>query len=100
MHNINLKHLSTRQPTYWPSDPNKIPDLLDFCVTKGIDIKKLAVAPCFELTSDHTPILIIVFTHILGKPKKPSLYSKKTDWNCFRETLDEQITLQIPLKTE
>jgi len=42
-----------------------------------------------------------LFTHVLGKPKKPSLYSKKkTDWNCFRETLDEQLTLTIPLKTE
>jgi len=40
-----------------------------------------------------------MFTHALGKPKKP-LYSKKTDWNCFRETLDEQLTLTIPLKTE
>ena len=39
MKNNNLKHLSTRQPTYWPSDPNKIPALIDFCVTKGIDTK-------------------------------------------------------------
>jgi hypothetical protein len=35
-----------------------------------------------------------------GKAKKPSLYSKKTEWNCFRETLDELITLEIPLRTE
>jgi nitrogen regulatory protein PII len=41
-----------------------------------------------------------MFTHILGKSKKPSLYSKHTDWKCFRETLDEQTTLEIPLKTE
>jgi hypothetical protein len=27
----NLKHLSTREPTYWPSDRNKLPDLEDFC---------------------------------------------------------------------
>ena len=58
------------------------------------------MAPCLELTSDHTSILIKVLTHTLGKPKKPSLYSKKTDWNCFRETLDEQLTLTVPLKTE
>jgi len=77
MQNNNLKHLSTRQPTYWPSDPNKIPELLDFCVTKGIDTKKFAVASCLELMSDHTSILITVFTHALGKPKKPSLYSQK-----------------------
>jgi hypothetical protein len=75
--NYNLKHFSTRQPTYWPSDPNKIPDLLDFSVIKGMDTKQLEVESCLELTSDHTPILITVFTHILGKSKKPSLYSKK-----------------------
>jgi hypothetical protein len=32
----NLKHLSTGKPTYWPSDRNKLPDLVDFCVTEGI----------------------------------------------------------------
>lgn len=63
-------------------------------------VKKLAVESCLELTSDHTPILITAFTHILGKPKKPSLYSKKTDWNCFRETLDEHITTMVPPETE
>jgi hypothetical protein len=41
-----------------------------------------------------------VFTHIPGKSKKPCLYSKKTNWNCFRETLDELITLELSLKTE
>ena len=59
-----------------------------------------AVASCLELNSVHTPILITVFTHVLGKPKKPSLYSKKSDWNCCRETLDEQVPLTIHLKTE
>jgi hypothetical protein len=98
MKNNNLKHLPTGQPTYWPSEPNKIPDLVDFCVTKVIDTKKFTVESCLELTSDRTPILITMFTHILGKSKKPSLYSKNTDWNCFREDVDEQITLKIPLK--
>jgi hypothetical protein len=44
--------------------------------------------------------LINIFAHIPGKSKKPSLYSKKTEWNCFRVTLDELITLEIALKTE
>jgi len=100
MENKNLKHLSTRQPTYWQSDPNKIPELVDFCVTKGIDTIKFKVESCLDLTSDLTPILINMFTHIPRKSKKTSLYSKKADWNCFRGTLDEQITLEILLKTE
>jgi hypothetical protein len=32
----NYKHISTGEPTYWPTDMNKLPDLVDFCVTKGI----------------------------------------------------------------
>jgi len=41
-----------------------------------------------------------MFPHIPGKSKKPSLYCKKIEWNCFRVTLDELITLGISLKTE
>ena len=33
---LNLSVISTDQPTYWPSDKNRIPDLLDFVVTEGI----------------------------------------------------------------
>jgi hypothetical protein len=36
MEHLHLRHLSTHEPTYWPSDRNKLSDLLDFCVTKGI----------------------------------------------------------------
>ena len=59
----NLNYISTGQPTYWPNATNKLPDLLDFCVTKGIDIRKLTVESSLELTSDHTPILITVCSY-------------------------------------
>jgi len=32
----NYSFLSTGTPTYWPTDGNKIPDLIDFFVTNGI----------------------------------------------------------------
>jgi hypothetical protein len=31
MEQLNLHHLSTGESTYWPSDSNKLPDLLNFC---------------------------------------------------------------------
>jgi len=34
--NLGLGIVSSGHPTYWPSDNGKIPDLLDFCITKGI----------------------------------------------------------------
>jgi hypothetical protein len=46
MESNNLKHLSMGEPTYWPSDRNKLLDLVDFCVTKGIP-QDFAVAKTF-----------------------------------------------------
>jgi hypothetical protein len=32
----NCKYLSIGEPTYWPSDPNKLPHLSDFFILHGI----------------------------------------------------------------
>jgi exonuclease III len=96
----NLHHLSSEQPTYWPSDMAKLPDLLDFCITKGIATQNASVESCLELTSDHTPIIVNMHTHFLQQPIKPSLYNKNTNWEAFREQLKTQINLKIPLKTK
>jgi hypothetical protein len=50
----NLSHLSTGHPTYWPSDIYKIPDLVDFCATKGIPPNFAVVHSCLDLSSDHS----------------------------------------------
>jgi hypothetical protein len=95
----NLQHLSSSQPTYWPSDMAKQPDLLDFCITKGIATQNASVESCLELTSDHTPIIVNMHTYFL-QPNKPSLYNKNTNWEVFREQINTQVNLKIPLKTE
>ena len=50
--------LSTGRPTYWPTDLNKIPDLLDFTVTRGLNTNKLKITSNLELSSDNTTIII------------------------------------------
>ena len=65
MRKNNLQRISSCQPTYWPSDMNKQPDLLDFCITKGIALQKVSVKSCLELTSDHTPILVTMHACLL-----------------------------------
>ncbi|PNF19341.1 putative RNA-directed DNA polymerase from transposon X-element [Cryptotermes secundus] len=100
MNSNNLSYLTTGQPTYWPTDSRKTPDILDFCVTKGLNTKKFLVESSLDLTSDHTPIIVTMYAQILEKPKEPSLHSKNTNWNLFRETLDKIVTLETPLKTE
>jgi endonuclease/exonuclease/phosphatase family metal-dependent hydrolase len=54
----NLKHLYSGEPTYWPPNRGKLPDLVDFCVTKGIPQNFATVKSCFDLFSDHFPVLV------------------------------------------
>jgi hypothetical protein len=71
MERNNLKHLYTGEPTYWPSDRNKLPDLTDFCVTKGISQDFTEAKSCFHLFSDHSPVLITLTAHALNQEKQP-----------------------------
>ena len=49
----NLLHVSTGEPTYWPSDTKKFPDVIDFCVCKGIPSAIISSKSCLDLSSDH-----------------------------------------------
>jgi hypothetical protein len=83
MERNNLKYLSTADPTYWPSDRNKLPDLVDFYVTKGILLDFAVAKSCFVLPSDHSPVLITLTAHALNKEKQPSLSNRHTNWDDF-----------------
>ncbi|GBP16463.1 hypothetical protein EVAR_10038_1 [Eumeta japonica] len=58
--NVQLNATSTGEPTYWPADINKKPDLVDFIVTKGISGFQLKYNSNFDLTSYHAPIIVQV----------------------------------------
>jgi hypothetical protein len=96
--NYNCTYLSTGEPTYWPSDPNKTPDLLDFFVLKSIASNYIQIAANWDLSSDHTPIITTLSSHVLCKPKTPGLITSKTDWTAFRTHIVERIKLNIKLK--
>jgi hypothetical protein len=46
---LHLSHLSTGEPSYWPTDINKQLHLFDFCVTKGIPSTSGKATSRFEL---------------------------------------------------
>lgn len=93
------EYISTGEPTYWPTDRNKIPDLIDFCVTKGITQNYLLAESNLDLSSDHSPVIITISTHIILKSHPPTLYNRHTNWIQFREHLSI-IPTDVPLKTE
>lgn len=95
----NMTTISSGEPTYWPTDPAKLPDLIDFFVTKGISANYLKAESSLDLHSDHSPIILTLSSSVIVKDSPPILCNKKTDWILFRNILDETINLSIPLKT-
>lgn len=95
----HLTTISSGEPTNWPTDYNKSPDLLDFFVTKGISHLYSSVESSLDGSSDHTPVILSLSTSVIYAEPSDSLSNRKTDWQGFRNFLDEQIQLNIPMKT-
>jgi len=98
-HHLNLKYLSTEEPTYWPADLNKIPDLLDFAVTKGVSDVHSAIETNFDLSSDHSAILITLIANLIWKTPLPKLFTAKTNWKEFQLHINRNINLTLSLQT-
>lgn len=95
----HLQPISTGHPTYWPSDPNKLPDLLDFFVTKGLSHLNTSIESSLDGSSDHTPVILTLCTTAIVQEKAESLHNHKTDWESFRSYLEDKVRLNIALKT-
>jgi hypothetical protein len=87
------------EPTYWPTDINKTPDTLDFYIFKGLSHNSLDIRLNLEIASDHTPIISTISTHIITRQKPPKLHNRQTKWEAFRNEMEENLRLNIPLKT-
>jgi hypothetical protein len=100
MERNNLKHPSTGKHTYWESDTNKLPDLVDFCVTKSIPRDLAITKSCFDLSSNHSPVLITLTSPALNQEKQPKLSDRHTNWDDFRHLINQRLTLNVSFKTE
>jgi hypothetical protein len=100
MHAEHLLHVSTGDPTYWPSDRRRVPDLLDFGVVKRIPLRTLHADPSLDLSSDHSPFLITIHSKIFSQPCPPTISTKYTKWEVFRTIIRETLPLDVPLKTD
>ena len=90
MQAMNVSHISSGSPTYWPCDLNKLPELIDFYVTKGISANHTKVEFSLELSSDHTPVLVTIFDQAkLNDPCTP----RETNWEQFRVKVSQSHSL-------
>jgi hypothetical protein len=94
----NCNHLSTGEPLYWPSNYNKLPDLLDFFIYKGIATKCIQIESNHELSSDHTSIIATLSTHVINNTTIPTLVTKATNWNSFRTYIEDHINMNTKIK--
>ena len=82
---------STGNPTYWPSDVNKTPDLIDFFVTKQLPRNSFTLEDGVDLSSDHSPIFMTLNEDVKKSEKNLCLTNKLTDWQYFKRKLDTYV---------
>lgn len=95
----NLEAISTGEPTYWPSDHNRVPDLLDILVTKGISQNYVRVESSTDLSSDHTPVICTISSGVFFFDKPFKLINQNTNWCNFKSMLDRDLQMNVPLRT-
>ncbi|GBP15457.1 Probable RNA-directed DNA polymerase from transposon X-element [Eumeta japonica] len=67
---MGLDVISSGEPTYWPSDRQKIPDVIDFGVTKNISRELVDVEASLDLSSDHSPTIVSIHIQRLVSEKR------------------------------
>ena len=87
------------QPTYWPISTRKRPDLLDFFISYNLAPLRGTTSMVNDMSSDHSPVLLLLDTRPIPKPVRPTLMNGPIDWDGFREEVERRIDLKIPLKT-
>lgn len=90
---------STGKPTYWPTDRNKTPDLLDFFISRKIATNFISVEDNDDLDSDHSAIILTLSEKVIKKQRNPTLHNKTTNWEGFKCQLTDTIDLNIDLST-
>jgi hypothetical protein len=99
MQKDNLTYVSTGEPTHCPSDRRKVPDLIDFGVVKGVPTLSMQAESSLDLSSDHSPVIINIHSKIILQPSPPTLSTKTTNWATFRQHIKENLSTEVPLKT-
>ncbi|KAI5726243.1 hypothetical protein M8J77_025720 [Diaphorina citri] len=95
----NFKIISTGEPTHWPSDPTRRPDVIDFFVTNGVADSYIHVENRDELSSDHSPIILTLSAQVIAKSQIVKLTTPKTDWEAFKWYIDDKANLRLSLKS-
>lgn len=96
----NLKVISPRNPTYWPTSPRKRPDILDIFVTKIPNTLYSSIVNTHAPSSDHSPVLLSIDCHPLSNQYNPPPLHTHINWDNFHKSILQKTSLKIRLKTK
>lgn len=89
-----LSCVSSGRPTYWPTDPRKIPDLIDFAITKNIPSSSITAVSLSDLSSDHSPVLLKYLQSPDIEVRPCRLTSNRTNWLKYKKYVSSHVELQ------
>ncbi len=90
---------SNGQPTYWPIDHRKTPDVIDFFVVHQVHGHQCHIATVADVSSDHLPVCLTLSLHQPRKPPQLPLTNRLTDWSHYRSLIDTASQHHHPIKT-
>ena len=82
------------------TDINKIPDLLDFFITKNISPRYVQINSSAVLSSDYSPVIATVSSAIIENSPNGLIRNQLTNWQLFREVFNHSTSASISLKTK
>lgn len=93
----NLRIISPSEPTYYPYDRLRQPDILDIAITNA-NIN-FHLSTIFELDSDHIPVLLSTQQLIPQHAPSPKINTLKINWKKYQTLLRNEIPVIKILKT-
>jgi hypothetical protein len=58
----------------------------------------MQVESSFEISSDHSPVIATISTHVIRKSTIATLITKRTNWGNFRTYVEKHIHLSQRIK--
>jgi hypothetical protein len=92
INSVNCNIHTIGRPTYWPTGRNKIPDVIDFYISKKVPMHYMKIEDSYDLGSDHSMIIMTLSDKIIKKEANPTLTNKFTDWESFQSELNKDTT--------
>ncbi len=93
IHQFKGKVIAPSEPTHWPIDNSKQPDIIDFFVSRNFSSSYTKIECISDLSSDHLPLVLQVNSTFNKAKFEPQLTNKSTNWSKFREIVDSELQL-------